>query len=103
MTAADVIQSALDPAGPQAAHISWLWWLMFWISTAVFVLVIGFLAAAVFNGRRRARLAGSTQQLRGESLSREEARSQPLLTGAVSVAIAVTVLTLSFVTCSMRS
>src|SRR5262249_51235712 len=36
----------------------------------------------------------STQQLRGESLAREEARSQPLLTGAVGVAIAVTVLTL---------
>ncbi|MEA2692042.1 MAG: hypothetical protein QOJ16_1429, partial [Acidobacteriota bacterium] len=28
-------QSVLDPAGPQAAHISHLWWLLFWVTTAV--------------------------------------------------------------------
>ena len=40
-------QSVLDPAGPQAAHISRLWWLLFWMATAVFVLVLGALAAAL--------------------------------------------------------
>jgi cytochrome c oxidase subunit 2 len=42
-----IAQSALDPAGPQAAQIAWLWWLIFWISTAVFVVVLAFVARAV--------------------------------------------------------
>ncbi|HZT76927.1 MAG TPA: cytochrome c oxidase subunit II [Vicinamibacterales bacterium] len=45
--AAAFLQSALDPAGPQAAHIARLWWLLFWISAGVFVLVLAFLAAAL--------------------------------------------------------
>jgi cytochrome c oxidase subunit II len=45
------IQSALDPAGVQAARIEWLWWLMFWVTTAVFVLVIGALVLAIRRGR----------------------------------------------------
>ena len=45
------IQSALHPAGPQAMHISQLWWLMLWVCTAVFVLVIGFFLYAVFRPR----------------------------------------------------
>ena len=45
-----IAPSVLDPAGPQAAHISNLWWLMFWVSTAVFVLVLGFLFAAFIRG-----------------------------------------------------
>lgn len=47
-----IIQSALHPAGPQAASISQLWWLMFGTCTAVYVLVMGVLAVAVL--RRRA-------------------------------------------------
>lgn len=39
--------SALDPAGPQAGRIEDLWWLMFWVCAAVFVLVMAFLAAAI--------------------------------------------------------
>lgn len=47
-----IIQSALHPAGPQAATIGWLWWLMFWTCTAVYILVIGTVLVAV--RRRRA-------------------------------------------------
>jgi len=50
MSPATVAQSALDAAGPQSAAIEWLWWLMFVISTAVFVGVMIALAWAV---RRR--------------------------------------------------
>ena len=75
MIAAGFLQSALDPAGPQAVHISNLWWLMFWISAAVFVLVIGFLAAA-FLHRRSAQTSERT------------------LTFGVSVATALTVVIL---------
>jgi cytochrome c oxidase subunit 2 len=46
-----IFQSALHPAGPQAASISHLWWLMFWTSTVVYVLVIG----ALFLALRRSR------------------------------------------------
>jgi cytochrome c oxidase subunit 2 len=45
------IQSALHPAGPQAAHISHLWWWMLWVYTGVFVLVMGFLLYAVLHPR----------------------------------------------------
>lgn len=43
-------QSALNPAGPQAARLESLWWLFFWVCTAVFVIVMGFLWLAM---RRR--------------------------------------------------
>ena len=72
------IQSALDSAGVQAARIEWLWWLMFWVCTAVFVLVVAAVAAAVWRGRSR-------------QPQRPPERS--LLT-AVSAAVAVTIVTL---------
>jgi cytochrome c oxidase subunit II len=45
------MQSALDPAGPQAARISDLWWLMCAVCSAVFLAVIGALLYAVFHAR----------------------------------------------------
>jgi cytochrome c oxidase subunit 2 len=48
------LQSALDPAGPQAAHIDRLWWLMLWVTGVVSLLVIAVLAWAVIRGVRRA-------------------------------------------------
>jgi cytochrome c oxidase subunit 2 len=47
------LQSVLHPAGPQAIHISRLWWLMLWVCTGIFVLVVGFLLYAVFHPRRQ--------------------------------------------------
>jgi cytochrome c oxidase subunit 2 len=47
------LQSALHPAGPQAIHISRLWWLMLWVCTGIFVLVVGFLLYAVFHPRQQ--------------------------------------------------
>ena len=38
--------SALNPASPQAGHIEWLYWLIFWILAIVFVLVMATLTAA---------------------------------------------------------
>jgi cytochrome c oxidase subunit II len=49
---ADFAQSALDPAGPQAARIGHLWWLLLWVTTAVFLLVLAALAAALVSRRR---------------------------------------------------
>jgi cytochrome c oxidase subunit 2 len=44
--------SALNAHGVQAARIEGLWWLMFWVCSAVFVLVVG--ATGVAITRRRA-------------------------------------------------
>lgn len=38
--------SALDPAGPAARQIAWLWWAMFWGASAIFVLVAVLFALA---------------------------------------------------------
>jgi cytochrome c oxidase subunit 2 len=51
-----VIQSALHPAGLQAARIGDLWWIMFWTCTVVYVLVL----AALLAGVRRAQAANGT-------------------------------------------
>jgi cytochrome c oxidase subunit 2 len=48
----DWLQSALQPAGPEAARVHALWVFMLWISIIVFVLVLGALAWGTF--RRRA-------------------------------------------------
>jgi cytochrome c oxidase subunit 2 len=45
------IQSALHPAGVQAARIEQLWWLMFWVCTAMFAAVMLALAVALVRGR----------------------------------------------------
>jgi cytochrome c oxidase subunit 2 len=71
-------QTALRAAGPQAAAIEWIWWLMFWVCTAVFVLVLAGLGLAL----RRAR-------------SGDHARpAYASLRGGVVAATAVTILTL---------
>ena len=38
--------STLDPAGPRAANLATLWWIMFWGATALFLLVMALLALA---------------------------------------------------------
>lgn len=48
-------QSALDPAGPQAAHIEDLWWFFFWVCTVVYVLVISALLIGLWRGPFRLR------------------------------------------------
>ncbi|PZG24088.1 cytochrome c oxidase subunit II [Micromonospora craterilacus] len=49
--------SALDPAGAGAARVANLWWLLFWISVAVFAEVMALLTwALVFRRKRRVRV-----------------------------------------------
>ena len=57
------IQSMLDSAGVQAARIEWLWWVMFWVCTAVFVAVLVALAMAVRRGRSADRARPSESAL----------------------------------------
>lgn len=46
------IQSALDPAGPAAAEIAWLWWLMLGLASAVLLAVVVLLGVAVLKRRQ---------------------------------------------------
>jgi len=48
------VQSVTNPAGPQAHNIGQLWWLMFWVCSAVFVVVISLVLLAFVRGRRAA-------------------------------------------------
>ena len=46
------IQSALDPAGAQAARIESLWWVFFWVAVVVYVAVVAALIVALMRRRR---------------------------------------------------
>jgi cytochrome c oxidase subunit II len=46
------IPNALDARGPAAADITVLWWIMFWLGTAVFLLVTGLSLYIVINRRQ---------------------------------------------------
>src|ERR1044071_4259710 len=46
-------QSVLSPAGVQASTIHQLWLVMFWTTAVVCVVVLAFIAAAVFRSARR--------------------------------------------------
>src|SRR4051794_19168381 len=45
-------QSVLNPQGPLAERISQLWWYMFWVLTAGYVLTLVILCGAVWRGKR---------------------------------------------------
>lgn len=47
-----ITPSALSPQGTAASHIASLWWLMFALAAATFLLVLGLLLAAIFRNRR---------------------------------------------------
>lgn len=81
-------QSVLDAAGPQSARIERLYWLIFWISLLVFVLVIGTLSGAI--AKRRARRG--EPEIPAPILDTKAA--DQTATKIVGAAVAVTVVTL---------
>lgn len=77
------IQSALDPAGPQAAKLFGLWNTFLLMATIVWILVMLFLLVAVLRSRRRA-----------EPETTEDTRGLRLAVGTGSVLTIVTLLAL---------
>src|SRR5215216_1846385 len=79
-------QSALHPAGPQAGRIIDLWWMMFYVTGAVFLVVMGFLVAALARRRR---------PYRGVELDVPDVRPEPAgerrMSRAVLAGVALTV------------
>jgi cytochrome c oxidase subunit II len=45
--------SSLDPAGPDAHRVAGLWWVIFWLGAAVYVVTMGLVAVAIIRARRR--------------------------------------------------
>jgi cytochrome c oxidase subunit 2 len=89
---AQVLQNALQAAGPQARHIAHLWWLMFWISTAVFAATGVAVASAVRRGIAQRRADPDTAPTQGAV----ERSSERTLTVGVAVAVGLTAVTVVF-------
>jgi cytochrome c oxidase subunit 2 len=90
MNSTRVLQSMLDAAGPQAARIERLWWLMFWVTTVVYVAVIAWAIVAFMRGRRHAEAMPARSRLR---VAVEQESDRAMLT-AVAAAIGGTVVIL---------
>ncbi len=52
-------QSVLDPAGMQAYRLEDLWWLFFWITGIVYLIVMAVVLIALFRSRRAQKKASS--------------------------------------------
>lgn len=69
--------STLRPQGPAAAHINELWWVMFGFGTAILLLVIGLLFAAILRGER------GTSATAPDSSGDDTGRKWPIFGGIV--------------------
>jgi len=83
MTLGSPWHSALNPAGPQAAHIARLTWILLGSTTIVFVIVLAFLGWATVRGVRRRRQP-----------SADPPASEVSLTSSVAAGVVLTVLIL---------
>ncbi|MFL6216535.1 MAG: cytochrome c oxidase subunit II [Blastocatellia bacterium] len=91
VTAYGRVQSSLDPAGPDSLRISRLWWLMFGISTAVFLLVLGFLLHGIYRARRRE--AAATDEESKQRMTRAVTAATTLTTLILFVILVASVMT----------
>ena len=75
------IPSALDPHGPAAAHLASLWWLMLAFGTAIWLLVVGLLFAAILRRRR------ATAETPPETANPDAGRNWPIFATIMSVTV----------------
>jgi cytochrome c oxidase subunit II len=66
-------QSVTNPVGRQAEMIEKLWWLTFWILSAIFVAVVAFLGSAVYRNRTGSQ-AIPEPEVRSEAQDRRASR-----------------------------
>jgi cytochrome c oxidase subunit 2 len=86
MIVADM-QSALEPAGSQSAHISQQWWFYFFVLTTIFVIVAIFLFIAIARRREPEREVAPSQLL-----PRDRARDAGLSRTVVGCVIATVII-----------
>lgn len=82
----DDASSALDPRGIRAQRVADLWWVMFWLGTAVFVTVMTFLAYAVFRAWRR----------NATDAEPADRHANPFLIGSMTVTVLLVLVVLGF-------
>jgi cytochrome c oxidase subunit II len=81
------VQSVLNPAGPQAARISRLWWLMLYVCTAVFIIVIITVIIAVYRSRKKEAATSDAAHITPEPGA--EQRMARVVTGAVVLTVVI--------------
>ena len=87
-------QNALDSAGVQAGRLESLWWIFFWVCSAVYVIVMAILVIAFFRNKRADE--NTSPELRPDQS--REARAGNIIKGAVGVSLIIlfTLMVLSF-------
>jgi cytochrome c oxidase subunit 2 len=83
------VQSPLDPAGPQANHIARIWWLMFFILSAIFLIVMATLAIATWHRR-----ASANNEAEGQLFLKPAADREWRMSTLVMSSVAITVFVL---------
>jgi cytochrome c oxidase subunit 2 len=78
-------QSAVDAAGLQASRLESLWWLYFWVCTAVYVIVMAALAIAILRSRKAD--AATPPEIKPEQGREEHASS--VVKGAVGITVVI--------------
>ncbi len=53
--------SMLDPHGSEASHVSNVWWIMFGLAAAVYIIVAAFIVIAALRGRRHDPIEGPSK------------------------------------------
>ena len=78
-------QSAIDAAGIQAGRLESLWWIFFWVTAVVYVIVMIVLLTALFRGKKvREDAAPETRPS-----EHREARARYVIKGLVAVTLVV--------------
>ncbi|MBW3555078.1 MAG: cytochrome c oxidase subunit II [Gemmatimonadetes bacterium] len=82
-------QSTLAPAGPGAAAIESMWWVLFWVCLVVFIIVMVALGLAIVRSRRAAAPGTAGNRMSGEDAPGVERRRViwVLLAGAAIPAV----------------
>lgn len=81
-------QSALDPAGTQGDRWNRLWWFVYWVCTAVFVIVmIAFIVALIRGRQNRQQPEVSSEVPLMEPEPGRESRARTVVIGAVGVTV----------------
>jgi cytochrome c oxidase subunit II len=90
--------SVLDPAGPQSRAIAWLWDVFFWMSVAVFAIVVVAFTLAAIRALGQRRRDGE-----GDPLAEDPARDRRAIRGVVAGGIVTVLALLALLVASVRS
>lgn len=93
-------QSSVDPMGPQAQHLSRLWWFFCYTLSAIFVIVIILLLIATFKGWRRRGVVGQELADRPET-EPDPARERTLRNVVIGATLLSTLILFVYLVVSM--